>query len=64
MSEIVNVQTGLEKKGSPKTPKSRKLSGKNSVRKNIPFYLILLPAVITVFMMQYLPLLNQEVHHQ
>ena len=56
MSEIVNVQTGLEKKGSPKTPKSRKLSGKNSVRKNIPFYLILLPAVITVFMMQYLPM--------
>ena len=56
MSEIVNVQTGLEKKESPKTPKSRKLSGKNSVRKNIPFYLILLPAVITVFMMQYLPM--------
>ena len=56
MSELVNVKMESKRNDNAQTPKSKKLSGKNSFGKNIPFYLILLPAVITVFMMQYLPM--------
>lgn len=56
MSEFVETKTEsvTQQEVDPNHPK--RLSGKNSFRKNIPFYLILLPAVITVFMMQYLPM--------
>ena len=56
MSEFIETKT--ETVAHPKIdPKnSKKLSGKNSFNKNIPFYLILIPAVVTVFMMQYLPM--------
>ena len=56
MSELVDVKMESERKDNPQTPQNRKLSVKNSFGKNIPFYLILLPAVITVFMVQYLPM--------
>lgn len=56
MSELVNVKMESKNMEDSKTPKKRRLSGKNKFKKNIPFYLILLPAVITVFMMQYLPM--------
>ena len=56
MSEIVETKTENDFQESPKPQNEKRLSGKNSFSKNIPFYLILLPAVITVFMMQYLPM--------
>ena len=56
MSEVVETKTEVDFKESPKPQNQKRLSGKNSFSKNIPFYLILLPAVVTVFMMQYLPM--------
>ncbi len=50
------VETKIESQQNCEPNHSKRLSGKNSFRKNIPFYLILLPAIITVFMMQYLPM--------
>lgn len=56
MSTLVEMKTenSSQKTIAPKTPK--RLAGKNSFSKNIPFYLILLPAVIVVFLVQYLPM--------
>ena len=56
MSEFVETKTETDAKQNPESKNSKKLSGKNSFNKNIPFYLILIPAVVTVFMMQYLPM--------
>lgn len=56
MSEFVETKTETEALQNLEPKNSKKLSGKNSFNKNIPFYLILLPAIITVFMMQYLPM--------
>lgn len=56
MSELVKENKELEEKNRYSAPNNKKLNGKNSFSKNIPFYLILLPAVITVFMVQYLPM--------
>ncbi|MBQ2741026.1 MAG: sugar ABC transporter permease [Clostridia bacterium] len=56
MSEVVETKTEVDFTESPQPQNPKRLSGKNSFSKNIPFYLILLPAVITVFMMQYLPM--------
>ena len=50
------VETNIDSCPKDEPNHSKRLSGKNSFSKNIPFYLILLPAVITVFMMQYLPM--------
>lgn len=54
MKEV--VETKIESQQNHEPHHSKKLSGKNSFGKNIPFYIILLPAVITVFLMQYLPM--------
>lgn len=56
MREVVETKTEVDFVKSPKPQNQKRLSGKNSFSKNIPFYLILLPAVITVFVMQYLPM--------
>ena len=56
MSEFKETKTEAIAQQEMNPKNSKKLSGKNSFNKNIPFYLILIPAVVTVFMMQYLPM--------
>lgn len=56
MSEFVESAAKNEEKSDLKLGKNKKLSGKNSVWKNIPFFLILLPAMVVVFLVQYLPM--------
>lgn len=56
MSEFVESVSKQEQKSDLKTEQTKKPDGKNSFLKNVPFYLILLPAMVVVFLVQYLPM--------
>ena len=56
MSVVADTKIEIDSQKAFEPNNKRKLSRKNSFSKNISFYLILLPAVIVVFLVQYLPM--------
>lgn len=56
MNAFVESKSKQEIESGLVIEKNKKPSGKNSFLKNIPFFLILLPAMVVVFLVQYLPM--------